>query len=216
MLNDARPHDGFFGEETSGAAADRDTGTSGLTWVVDPIDGTVNYLYDIPHYAISIAVVDGAPDPLTWTALAACVLNPVTGEIFTAAAGGGAFLGATAISVAPAVDLSQALVSTGFSYVAEQRRRQGAVVARLLPEVRDIRRAGAASLDICYVANGRLNGYFERGLSPWDHAAAALIAREAGASVTGWDGAAASKEFLLAAEPTVADALRTRLLQLGV
>lgn len=214
MLADVRPEDGFFGEETHAAEAARDLGTSGLTWVVDPIDGTVNYLYDIPHYAISIAVVEGSRDPLTWRALAGVVLNPVTGELFSASAGGGAYLGSSAISVAPEVDLSQALVATGFSYVAQQRAQQGRLVADLLAGVRDIRRAGAASLDLCFVANGRLNAYFERGLSPWDHAAGGLIAREAGASVVGWDGAAAGTDFLIAAQPGVAAALERRLREL--
>ena len=210
LLLDARPDDGFFGEE--GAV---DAGTSGLTWVVDPIDGTVNYLYNIPNYAISIAVVDGTADPLTWTALAGCVLNPVSGEVYTASAGGGAFLGSTPISVAPAVDLSQSLVGTGFSYDAATRGRQGLVAAQLLPEIRDIRRFGSAALDLCNVASGRLNAYYERGLSPWDHAAAGLIAAEAGARVAGWNDAAASKDFLIAAEPNLSLALEKRLAEFG-
>jgi fructose-1,6-bisphosphatase/inositol monophosphatase family enzyme len=130
LLHDARPDDGFFGEEAAGGIAEQDAGTSGLTWIVDPIDGTVNYLYDIPHYAISIAVVEGSADPLTWRALAGVVLNPATGEVYTAAAGGGAYLGDRALAVAPAVDLSQALVGTGFSYSSETRAHQGAVVSR--------------------------------------------------------------------------------------
>jgi myo-inositol-1(or 4)-monophosphatase len=210
MLADARPSDGFLGEE-SGA----EKGASGLTWVVDPIDGTVNYLYGIPHYGVSIAVVEGEPDPLTWTDIAGCVVNPAIGEVFSARVGAGAHLGDSAISVAPAVDLSQALIATGFGYKAEMRGRQGEAVARLLPTVRDIRRAGTASLDLCFVACGRLNGYFERTLNPWDHAAGAIIAREAGAKVTGWDGAPPSRDFLIAAEPTVADALFRRLQEVG-
>ncbi|HEV7949471.1 MAG TPA: inositol monophosphatase family protein [Glaciihabitans sp.] len=211
LLAEARPDDGFFGEE--GAA---DLGTSGLTWVVDPIDGTVNYLYDIPQYAISIAVVEGGPDPLTWRALAGCVFNPASGELFSAAEGGGAFLGERPIHAAAPVDMSQALVGTGFSYSAETRALQGAVVAQLLPEVRDIRRFGAAALDLCAVANGRLNAYYERGLSPWDHAAGALIAREAGAVVLGWDGAAPSKEFIIAGQLDLVNRLEKRLKELGV
>lgn len=198
-LAEARPHDGFVGEES---AADR--GTSGLTWIVDPIDGTVNFLYGIPHYAVSIAVVEGEPDPLTWTALAGCVVNPESGEVFTASAGGGAFLGGRAIRVAGSVELSQALIGTGFAYDSVMRGTQGALVARLLPQVRDIRRLGTASLDLCFVASGRLNAYFERTLSPWDHAAGALIAREAGATVTGLNGAAPSCDFILAGHPDVA------------
>jgi len=198
----ARPADAVLGEE-GGVSG----GSSGLTWVVDPIDGTVNYLYGIPHYGISIAVVEGEPDPLTWRALAGCVLNPASGELFTAQAGGGAFLGDRPIRVADAVPLELALVGTGFAYAAQTRAEQGALVARLLPRVRDIRRAGTASLDLCWVASGRLNAYFERTLSPWDHAAGALIAREAGATVTGRGDAAPSSDFILAAEPAVARAL---------
>ncbi len=211
LLAEARPHDGFLGEE--GGAA---TSSSGLTWVVDPIDGTVNYLYGIPHYAVSIAVVEGEPDPLTWTALAGCVVNPASGEVFTASAGGGAFLGDQPITVADDVDLSQALIGTGFAYASEMRARQGAVVAGLLPQVRDIRRQGTASLDLCFVAAGRYNAYFERTLSPWDHAAGALIAAEAGARVTGLDGAAPSRDFILAAHPALAARLEATLRDLGV
>ena len=210
-LATARPSDGFFGEE-SGAEA----GTSGLTWVVDPIDGTVNFLYGIPHYAVSIAVVEGEPDPLTWTALAAVVVNPASGELFTATAGGGAFLGGEPIGVAPAVDLSQALVSTGFAYDAGERGRQGTLVSQLLPMVRDIRRMGTASLDLCFVACGRVNAYYERTLSPWDHAAGALIAREAGATVKGLGNAAPSRDFILAAHPELAVRLEWELVRLGL
>jgi len=206
LLADARPNDGFLGEEGGEAG-----GSSGLTWVVDPIDGTVNYLYGIPHWAVSIAVVEGDPDPLTWRALAGCVTNPVTGEIYTASDAGGAFSGNQQLRVAEPASLAQSLIGTGFSYDAIVRGEQGEFVARLLPLVRDIRRFGTASLDLCAVATGRLNGYFERGLKPWDHAAAALVAREAGAVVTGLGGAPASAEFLLAAPAELASALEREL-----
>lgn len=211
LIADARPNDGFFGEE-SGA----EKGSSGLTWIVDPIDGTVNFLYGIPHYAVSIAVVEGEPDPLTWRALAACVVNPAIDETFTAAVGEGAYLNGQPIRVADPVDLSQALVATGFAYDSAMRGKQGAVVAQLLPQVRDIRRQGTASLDLCFVASGRLNAYFERTLSPWDHAAGALVAREAGATVKGLADAAPSRDFILAAEPQLAVLLETTLRGLGV
>jgi len=210
LLADARPGDGFLGEE-SGAGSS----SSGLTWVVDPIDGTVNFLYGIPHYAVSIAVVEGEPDPLTWTALAGAVVNPATGELFTASAGGGAFLGDREIRVADDVELSQALVATGFAYASETRAEQGALVAALLPLVRDIRRQGTASLDLCFVAAGRYNAYFERTLSPWDHAAGALVAREAGATVKGLGDAAPSRDFVLAAHPALAERLEFTLARLG-
>ena len=210
MLSDARGSDGFLGEESAA-----DAGSSGLTWVVDPIDGTVNYLYGIRHYAVSIAVVEGEPDPATWRALAAVVVNPAIGEVFTATAGGGSFLGDQRLKVLDGVELPHALVGTGFGYRAQVRIAQGALLSGLIGQVRDIRRQGAASLDLCDVAAGRLNAYFERGLNPWDHAAGALIAQEAGARVSGLRGAAAAKDFTLAAEPELAAALERTLVALG-
>lgn len=207
LLADARPDDGILGEEGGGTVA----GTSGLTWVVDPIDGTVNYLYGIRHYAVSIAVVEGGQDPLGWTALAGVVNNPATSELFCAALGSGATLNGSAIRVAPPVELAQALIGTGFSYLAATRREQADVLLEVITRVRDIRRQGSAALDLCDVAAGRLNAYFERGLNPWDHAAGALVAAEAGARVSGLRGSPASKEFVLAAEPSVARALEAVL-----
>jgi myo-inositol-1(or 4)-monophosphatase len=210
LLADARPDDGFYGEES-----DASSGSSGLHWIVDPIDGTVNYLYGIPHYAVSVAVVEGNPDPLTWNAIAGCVVNPVSGEVFTATNGGGAFLNDAGIQIAERVSLSQSLIATGFAYDAAMRGRQGAVIAQLLPEVRDIRRLGTASLDLCFVAAGRVNAYFERTLSPWDHAAGALIAREAGAVVKGFGDAAPSSVVVIAAHPNAVVELEKMLITLG-
>lgn len=212
---DARPDDAILGEEGGSSS-----GTSGLTWVVDPIDGTVNYLYGIPHYAVSIALVEGDPDPLTWTGLHGCVLNPAIGELFTGSRGEGAALSSSggpevAIRVADPVPLELALLNTGFAYAALTRGKQGEVVTRMLPMVRDIRRFGTASLDLCMVANGRTNAYFERTLSPWDHAAGAIIAREAGAAVKGFGAAAPSRDFILAAEPELAARLEPLLIELG-
>ena len=201
-IAEARPDDGFYGEE-SGA----EVGTSGLTWVVDPIDGTVNFLYGLPTWAISIAVVEGQPDPATWRALAGCVVNPAIGEVYTATEGGGAFLGNTRLHVNEGVELSQALVGTGFSYSADRRVEQARVVTHLLGRIRDIRRIGVASLDLCNVAAGRIDAYYEQNLQPWDHAAGALIAAEAGARVTGAGGAPAGRNLLIAAEPRLAAAL---------
>ncbi|MFF1571151.1 inositol monophosphatase family protein [Leifsonia sp. NPDC058292] len=192
----ARPDDGFYGEESGGAE-----GTSGLTWVVDPIDGTVNYFYGIPAYAVSVAVVEGDPDPRTWRALAGAVVNPAIGETFTASAGGGAELNGKALQVKQGTDLALALVGTGFGYDAERRVQQATILADLIGKVRDIRRIGAASLDLCSVAAGRLDAYYERGLNPWDHAAGALIAREAGAQVGALAGTRESADLLIAAEP---------------
>lgn len=202
----ARPDDAFFGEEGGGGE-----GSSGLTWVVDPIDGTVNYLYGIPHYAVSIAVVEGPADPARWVERVGVVLNPATGETFTATRGGGAFLGDRALRVPSPPTLDQALVATGFAYDAELRGRQGSAVARMLPRVRDIRRLGTASLDLCNVAAGRVDAYFERTLNPWDHAAGGLVVQEAGGVVVGRAGAAPSREFLIATHPDLLGAVEDLL-----
>ena len=207
----ARPDDAILGEEAGGAS-----GSSGLSWLVDPIDGTVNYLYGIPHYAISIAVVEGDPDPLTWNALAGCVVNPATAEVFTAVRGQGARLGESPIRVNSAAPLALALVNTGFAYDERVRSQLGPVVAGLLPQVRDIRRMGTASLDLCMVASGRTDAYYERTLNPWDHAAGALIAREAGAVVKGFGPRAPSYDFILAAAPELAAQLEPLLIELGI
>ena len=209
-LTELRPGDGFYGEE-SGA----EKGTTGLTWVVDPIDGTVNFLYGLPNYGVSIAVVDGDPDPLTWTALAGCVANPETGDLYAASAGGGASLNDQPISVLAAPPLSQALVATGFVYDVATRVHQGEVAARLLSEVRDIRRMGSCALDLCAVASGRIDAYYESTLSPWDHAAGVLIAQEAGALVKGWGEKNAGRELILAGAPETVVALEALLAEYG-
>jgi myo-inositol-1(or 4)-monophosphatase len=197
-LAELRPGDGFFGEESAATS-----GTTGITWVVDPIDGTVNYLYGIPAYAVSIAAVQGEANPAEWTGLAGCVVNPVLGEVFSASRGGGAFLGDRRLAVNTGVTIDQTLFGTGFAYVAELREKQGRFVTGMLARVRDIRRAGSAALDLCSLAAGRLDAYAERGLNPWDHAAGALIAREAGARVGGFDGAAESATMIMAADPAL-------------
>ncbi|GAA4677527.1 inositol monophosphatase family protein [Frondihabitans cladoniiphilus] len=214
-LAEERPGDGFYGEE-SGA----EESTTGLTWIVDPIDGTVNFLYGIPSYAVSIAVVEGEPDPLTWRALAGCVFNPVSGEVFTATRGGGAHLthagGDTdVLTVSAPPTLSQALLATGFAYDPAKRVEQGRRLGALLGLVRDIRRIGAASLDFCFVAAGRLDAYVEQGLQPWDHAAGVLIAEEAGAVVLTPAGAQASRELSFVAAPSIAAELADALESTG-
>jgi myo-inositol-1(or 4)-monophosphatase len=195
----ARPDDGVMGEE----GADR-AGSSGVRWVVDPIDGTVNFLYDLPAYAVSIAAeVDGE-------VRAGVVLNVATGDLFTATAGGGAHLSTPArpepvrLTGSRPVSLEQTLVATGFGYRVEQRRAQGAVVAQLLPLVRDIRRYGSSALDLCAVAAGRIDAYYELDLKPWDHAAGALVAAEAGVVVTGLGGRPFAEPMAVAAAPTIA------------
>lgn len=210
-LEAARPQDGFLGEESEAG-----TGTSGLTWVVDPIDGTVNYTYGIPAWSVSIAVVEGDPDPATWRSLAGVVVNPTARETFTATAGGGAFLDGRRLRVASDTELALALVGTGFSYTAERRVWAAKLLTGLIGRVRDIRRIGAASLDLCSVAAGRLDAYYERGLHPWDHAAGALVAREAGARVGGLAGAAEGRALTIAAEPGLYEQLEAALTELGI
>jgi myo-inositol-1(or 4)-monophosphatase len=203
-LHAARPQDGFLGEEGAEARGD-----SGVVWVIDPIDGTVNYLYDLPAYAVSIGVqVDGA-------IVAGVVTNPVTRETWTAVRGGGARRNDVAVHVSECTELSRALVATGFGYSADRRARQGELLRSLLPRVRDVRRIGASSLDLCAVASARVDAYYERGLKPWDLAAGGLVAREAGARVEGLHGRTAGEDLVLAAPPPLFDALHDLLAPLG-
>lgn len=199
-----RPDDAILGEETGS----RD-GTSGVRWVIDPLDGTTNYLYRHPIWAVSVGVeVDGE-------VTAGVVASPGLHETFTAVKGEGAWLNGDPIAVSDAVDLAGALVGTGFGYVAERRALQAAVLPHLLPAVRDIRRNGVASLDLCWVACGRLDGYFEAGGQPWDVAAGLLIASEAGAMSSGLDGGPVSSESLMVATPGVAPSLFGLLTRAG-
>lgn len=206
----ARPQDGFLGEETDEAGS-----ASGLTWVVDPIDGTVNYAYGIPAWAVSIAVVEGDPDPATWTGLAGAVISPMAGETWEAYRGGGARLNGRRLHIAKETELARTLVGTGFGYLPERRVAQAKVVTRLLATVRDIRRAGAASLDICSVAAERLDAYYEVGLHPWDLAGGTIVALEAGAHVAGLRGAGPGESFYLACNPVIAGPLEDLLLASG-
>ena len=192
-LRAERPEDGLLGEE-GGLRA----GTSGLTWVVDPIDGTVNYLYGIPAHAVSIAVVTGEPDPASWTVVAGAVHSVADRRTWTAGRGQGADLDDRPIRVNPARTLATSLVGTGFGYTVERRRSQARALAEILPRVRDIRRFGSAAMDLCQVGSGQLDAYFERGLNPWDMAAGGLVAVEAGAVVTGLRGAPATEAMTLA------------------
>jgi myo-inositol-1(or 4)-monophosphatase len=200
LLAAERPDDGLLGEE--GSQAD---GVSGRRWVVDPLDGTTNYLYRFPAWVVSVALEDGdSPSLGAGGSLVGVVHDPLRGETFTAARGQGARLNGAEIAVSGARSLDTALIGTGFGYAADRRARQAEVVARVLPRVRDIRRAGAAALDLCMVACGRLDGYYERGLNAWDWAAGSLISSEAGASVLPLPG----EPFGLAvASPAIADEL---------
>ncbi|GAB2587747.1 inositol monophosphatase family protein [Kribbella endophytica] len=197
---EARPDDSFLGEE-----GDDIDGTSGVRWVVDPIDGTVNYLYDIPTYAVSIAVEQ---DGVT---VAGVVVDAPKGEVFTATLGGGAYLDGKPIRVSDCTSLDRALVGTGFGYDPDRRLVQAEVVQQLIAKVRDIRRIGVGAIDLCYVGCGRLDAVYERGLNPWDYGAGALVASEAGARVGGLNGAEVSPEMSIAATPAVFDALHDAL-----
>lgn len=180
-LRIARPGDGFLGEESEAAQ-----GESGITWVVDPIDGTVNYAAGIPAYNVSIAAVRGTADPASWEHLAGVVFAPALGELFSAARGHGAWLGDGRLAVTDETPAG-ALLATGFGYDPATHDGDIETVRRVVPIARDLRRMGAAALDLAYVAAGRLDGYFERGLKPWDFAAGALLVREAGGEVSRFD-----------------------------
>jgi myo-inositol-1(or 4)-monophosphatase len=197
-----RPGEPVLGEEEGGAEAT----VEGLCWVIDPIDGTVNYLYGLPWYAVSVAVQrDG-------DSLAAAVGQPATGRLWSAARGRGASCDGLAIRVSSATRLELSLIGTGFSYRPERRARQAAMVAGMLPKVRDLRRAGSAALDLCSVASGWLDGFVEHGLNRWDWAAGALIAAEAGAVVR---VPHPGSDLVLAATPGIVDALMDLLVQCG-
>jgi myo-inositol-1(or 4)-monophosphatase len=165
-----RPDDGILGEEGSSRES-----RSGITWVIDPVDGTVNYLYGIPGWSISIAAKDSEG------VIAGIVHAPSIFSTWTAIRGGGATFNGSPIFVNDPVELDRALIGTGFAYDVSKRFEQGRIAAALLPQIRDLRRMGSAAVDICNVAMGRFDGYYEAGLFEWDRAAAALIATESGA-----------------------------------
>ena len=201
----ARPDDAIQGEEGADVA-----GTSGVTWCVDPIDGTVNFVHGIPGFCVSIAAqIDGR-------SVAGVVASPLHGEVFTATLGGGAACNGAPIRCAQPASLARSVVATGFGYDPTRRTRQAAVVAQVIGQIADIRRFGAAAVDLCWVACGRVDGYWEVGLNAWDHAAGALIAREAGAVVTGATaGSDPSEHFTLAAPPDIWHQLATLLAEAG-
>lgn len=209
LLTRSRPGDAILGEE--GGA---DAGSTGVRWVVDPIDGTVNFVYGIPAYAVSIAAQVGG------RSVAGAVVDVAAGDVYSAARGEGATRtdaggSVTRLRCNPVGDIAHALVATGFSYAPHRRERQGLLVARLLPRVRDIRRIGAAALDLCMVASGRVDAHYEHGLQPWDWAAGALIAAEAGAWVRLPTGGGDVGEITVAAAPGVAAQLADLLATFG-
>lgn len=195
-LHDLRPDDGIVGEEGA-----RREGTSGITWHIDPIDGTSNFYFDLPTWAVSIGAVD------TNGPIAGAVYVPALGEMFTAARGEGATMNGAPISVRSNRLLSDALVGTGFSYLADERGRHARRVAAMITQFRDIRRMGAAAIDLCFVACGRYDAYFEEGLQSWDLIAGQAIATEAGASVTNFAGDAVTPQQVLVSQPGIQEAL---------
>lgn len=192
-----RPDDAVLTEESGGATEAR-----GIRWVIDPLDGTVNFLWGIPHWAVSIAAVDAEGG------LVGVVHHPSAGETFVAVRGEGATLNGAPITVNDAHDPREAMVATGFSYRVEERSRQAQRIPTLVPQVRDIRRFGAAALDLAWVACGRLDAYFERGVEEWDWRAGGLIAHEAGAHVENWAPVGERPAGILACAPALADAVR--------
>ncbi len=202
----ARPGDGFIGEEGTSIE-----GTSGVTWIVDPLDGTVNYLYEAGPYAVSIAAVTGPAAPDSWHALVGAVVVCTEQVTYAASDGNGATLDGRPIGASREDRLELALIATGFGYDRVARAAQAAEVARLAPRVRDVRMGGSAAADLCLVASGRLDAYYERRLSPWDYAAGVLIVREAGGIVEGPGGGAPDEELVLAAGPHLAAPLRDHL-----
>jgi myo-inositol-1(or 4)-monophosphatase len=205
-LRSRRPDDHVVGEETGRHGQQDD---DAVTWVVDPLDGTVNYLYEIPQYAVSIAAqCDGV-------SVAGVVYDVTRDEIYAASSGGGATCNGTPIRCSAQTDLTMSLVATGFAYAADTRRTQAQVLTTVLPAVRDIRRLGSAALDLCLVARGRVDAYFEAGMQPWDWAAGALIAAEAGAQVGGLDGRPPGSWTTLAANAALFRALEALLVEAG-
>ncbi len=199
LLEAERPDDGLVGEEGS-----RSDASSGRRWIVDPLDGTVNFLYGLRAWGVSIALEDEEGLAV------GVVFNPVSGECFAAERGKGATLGGQPIHVTGCRSLERAMVATGFSYEAERRAEQAELLVSLLPRIRDLRRAGAAALDLAYVATGRVDAYYERGLKRWDEAAGLLLAHEAGGVTAELEGephgvvVAATQELLDELLPLVA------------
>jgi myo-inositol-1(or 4)-monophosphatase len=199
-LGARRPGDAIISEESPARP-----GATGVRWLVDPLDGTVNYLYAIPHYSVSIAAQVG-------TELVAGVVYDVErGAAYTATLGGGAWCDGEPIHCSSQSDPALSLVGTGFNYDVVMRSTQAQAVGQILPAVRDIRRAGSAALDLCAVASGRLDAFYESGMHPWDWAAGTLIAQEAGARVVGLGGRPPGGWTTVAANPALFDPLHAIL-----
>jgi len=204
MLLDARPDDGLVGEEGVNV-----TGTSGVDWVIDPIDGTTSFVYGLPGFSVSIAATHGGET------VAGVVHAPMIGAVYQTAAGRGTTYNQRRVDCSDVVSLDRALIATGFAPDDQRRTRQGAQLAKLLPEIRDIRRMGSAALDLAAVASGQVDAYYEVGLNRWDYAAGVLLVAEAGGKVIVEPDAASGRAFIAAAAPGIADALFARLRDLG-
>lgn len=202
-LRSARPYDALLGEEGTSTP-----GTSGIEWLIDPIDGTTNFLYDLPGWGVSIAARSETDTEV------GVVYVPTTDEMFTAVRGGGAHLNGQPIRCSTTTDLTTALVATGFGYRPERRAAQARRLEALLPRVRDLRRFGAAAPDLCYVAAGRVDAYYEEWLNAWDLAAGELIAREAGCISGSIDGGPVRPSSALVAAPGVFDAVQSLLAEI--
>ena len=187
-----RPKDEILGEEGTTIQ-----GTSGVKWIIDPIDGTTNFFYGLPGYTVSIGVA------VDEKIVAGVIMNPFSQEEYAAALNEGATCNGSPIAVNSPTDLSETLLSTGFSYLPEKRKNQGKVLIEILPKVRDIRRSGSAANDLSCVASGKVDAYFEYGLNIWDIAAGLIIVQEAGGKVSDLEGNFPSGDFVVAASPTI-------------
>lgn len=199
-IRSARPRDAILGEEGT-----NQPGVSGVRWVIDPLDGTTNYLYSFPGFSVSIAVILGDRSEI------GVVVDPSRDETFIARRGQGSTCNGNPIRVNTRSDLGEALVATGFGYDPARREEQGIVLSHLLPAVRDIRRVGSCAIDLCWVACGRLDAYFERGPQPWDHAAGLLIAEEAGARTAWTEVGAPGGDLIMAGSPGLFEALASHV-----
>jgi myo-inositol-1(or 4)-monophosphatase len=197
-LSTHRPDDAILGEEGANKS-----GTSGFQWVIDPIDGTVNYLHKVPHWCVSIGLMEES----TGLAMAGVVYVPVLDHMYISSRGLGAWVVDAGkpreLKVSDCSELSQALMGTGFGYSNTRRASQARVLQEVLPKVADIRRLGSCAIDLCLVAEGVLDGYYERGVNAWDHAAGELIAREAGALSSGLFGNPIGNDMIVVANPAI-------------
>ncbi|MFP5452129.1 MAG: inositol monophosphatase family protein, partial [Thermoleophilia bacterium] len=201
ILGRSRPDDGILAEEGSTRE-----GRGGLLWIADPLDGTTNFLQGIPHWCVSVAVADAQGTCV------GVVADPCRGEVFRAVRGDGATLNGSPLVLDGAPPLAEALLATGFNYLREERVRQAARVAGLLPDVRDIRRFGAAALDLAWLAAGRFDAYYETGLNPWDWEAGALLVTEAGGRAERFPAVGGGPPCAVAARAPLFDRVRARVL----